>query len=85
MAPHRALVEPLDELLGVDAAFRSLAASRGIEFADVVDAAANGRLRGVVEMRDIRRERRIHERNLARIEHLNRMRVLEILRPGNYL
>jgi len=49
------------------AAFRSLAASRGIEFADVVDAAVDGRLRGVVEMRDRDKQRRIHDQTLAHI------------------
>jgi hypothetical protein len=67
------------------AAFRSLATSRGLEFADVVRAAEDGRLRDVVEMRDIGKQRRVQEQALARIRILNRKRELGILLEGNYI
>jgi hypothetical protein len=61
------------------AAYSSLAASRGVEFTDVVRAAEDGRLRDVVEVRDIGRERRIAEQSAARINAHYRRRVLQIL------
>jgi hypothetical protein len=65
------------------AAFRSLAASRNLEFADVVAAAEDGRPKDVIEMRDFGRERRITEQSVARINALYRQKVLGILMDRN--
>jgi hypothetical protein len=65
-------------------AYHSLARSRGVEFAKVAEAAADGRLRDIVEMRDIGRECRVVEQNVIRIRNLYRLRVLSILQDGNY-
>jgi hypothetical protein len=62
------------------AAYRSLARSRNVSLATVIDAAEKGELRRIVEMRDFGAQRKIEERNLARLEYLNKLRVLEILR-----
>jgi hypothetical protein len=67
------------------AAFRSLAVSRGIEFADVVDAMADGDLRRIIEMRDMGRERRITEQSVARINALYRSKLLGILQERDAL
>jgi hypothetical protein len=60
-----------------------LAASRNLEFADVVAAAEDGRPKDVIEMRDFGRERRITEQSVARINALYRQKVLGILMDRN--
>lgn len=67
------------------AAFTSLATSRGVEFATVAEAAAAGRLRDIVELRDVGRERRIAEQSVARIDALYRWKLLGILHERDIL
>ena len=60
------------------AAFRSLAASRGIEFAVVAQAAADDDLRRIIELRDLGKERRVTEQIVARTNAIYRLRVLAL-------
>jgi hypothetical protein len=52
------------------AAYRSLARSRNVSLATVLDAAEKGELARIVEMRDFGAQRKIEERNLARLNAL---------------
>jgi hypothetical protein len=58
------------------AAYRSLARSRNVSLATVVDAAEKGELARIIEMRDYGAQRKIEERNTARIAYLYRLREL---------
>ena len=60
------------------AAFRSLAKSRRVSLATVLDAAERGDLRSVVEQRDYSAAEKIAERNHSRLMHLQRKRLLGI-------
>jgi hypothetical protein len=69
----------VEEFGSAFAAYRSLARSRNVSLATVVDAAEKGDLARIVEMRDFGRERRITEQSIARINALYRMKLLGIL------
>jgi hypothetical protein len=60
----------------VAAAYRSLARSRNVSLAVVLDAAEKGELNRIVAMRDYGAQRKIEERNAARLAHLYRLREL---------
>ena len=57
-------------------AFKSLAKSRNLSLRTVLAAAERNDLASIVEMRDYGKERKIEARNLGRLEHLYRQKLL---------
>ena len=85
-------MSPLENTSGLEraaagsmAAYRSLARSRNVSLATVIDAAEKGELRRIVEMRDFDAQRKIEERNTARIAHLYRVKLLGILQERDLM
>jgi hypothetical protein len=62
------------------AAYRSLARAANVDIATVLEHARNNTLATLIERRGGAADRAIERRNLARLEHLYRLRELEILR-----